>query len=487
MNCNNIYDIPKEKFTFVQNETKIKEVPLTAKHSSYTKDALTRFAKNKGSVICFFIILLLALYAIFVPIFSPYKIYSRDGYFAYASPKSPLFSHLGFWNGTKKQEVNEVTYDYLSLIPDAIYKDLGEKTRFIAARPQTWHVIKVNTYALTGWVKMLLSKEEYEEALAWEKETGTQLFYPLLNESLIKNVSYKGDQNAWALTDAKGNLEYTKDKKIQDIFLRDSDNNPVYTIQRMMGSQVETRVLYKEWYKYKNGRYASFLFGADKSGYDIFTRLAYGARLSLVLSIFVASVNLFLGIIIGAIEGYYGGTVDLIIERIKDILYDVPTLVIFALFQLYLSNKTGPLASMFFAFIFYGWIGPSSTVRAQFYRFKGQDYVNASRTLGASDARLIFKHILPNSIGFIITASVLTIPGVIFSEANLTYLGIVNLEGDTMTSVGTMLNAAKDTLATNPHCLFFPAAFISILLICFNEFGNGLRDAFNPTLRGAEE
>ena len=111
----------------------------------------------------------------------------------------------------------------------------------------------------------------------------------------------------------------------------------------------------------------------------------------------------------------------------------------------------------------------------------------ASRTLGAKDSRLIFRHILPNAAGFIITASVLTIPAVIFSEANLTYLGIVNLQSDTMTSVGTMLNSAQSALSTHPHCVFFPAIFISILLVCFNEFGNGLRDAFNPTLRGSEK
>ena len=157
------------------------------------------------------------------------------------------------------------------------------------------------------------------------------------------------------------------------------------------------------------------------------------------------------------------------------------------LFQLYFAKKAGPVFSMFVAFIFFGWIGTSSTVRAQFYRYKGQEYVMASRTLGAKDFRLIFRHIFPNAIGFIITTSVLTIPGVIFSEANLTYLGIVNLQSDTMTSVGTMLNGAQDALSIHPHCVFFPAAFISILLICFNEFGNGLRDAFNPVLRGSEK
>ena len=295
--------------------------------------------------------------------------------------------------------------------------------------------------------------------------------------------------NAWFLTDAKGLAKTSVSGTFQDIYLKDptSADGNAYYITRMNGTQYETRVIYKEWYKYQNGRYASFLFGADSAGYDIFVRLAGGARLSLLLSLAVASINLFLGIIIGSIEGYYGGTTDLIVERIKDILYDIPYMVIMAFFQLFFAKRLGPIFSMFFAFIFFGWISTSSTVRAQFYRFKGMDYINASRTLGAKDSRLIFKHILPNAIGFIITTSVLTIPSVIFSEANLTYLGIVNLEGDKITSVGTMLNSAQSVLSTYPHCVFFPAAFISILLICFNEFGNGLRDAFNPSLRGAED
>ena len=122
----------------------------------------------------------------------------------------------------------------------------------------------------------------------------------------------------------------------------------------------------------------------------------------------------------------------------------------------------------------------------QFYRFKGQEYILAARTLGAGDMRLMFKHIFPNSLGTLITGSVLVIPGVIFSESSLTYLGIINLESSTMTSVGTMLANGKAYLSTDPYIIMFPALFISLLEISFNLFGNGLRDAFNPSLRGVE-
>ncbi len=168
-------------------------------------------------------------------------------------------------------------------------------------------------------------------------------------------------------------------------------------------------------------------------------------------------------------------------------LADVPFLVVATLFQLHLAEKVGVLPSLLFAFVLTGWVGMAARVRMQFYRFKGQEYVLAARTLGASDRRLIFKHIFPNSLGTIITGSVLAIPGVIFSESMLSYLHIINLETSSLTSIGTMLSSGQGYLSTYPHIILFPALFISILEISFNLFGNGLRDAFNPSLRGADE
>ena len=177
----------------------------------------------------------------------------------------------------------------------------------------------------------------------------------------------------------------------------------------------------------------------------------------------------------------------MIMERIVDILSGVPFIIVATLFQLHLANSVGIVPSLLFAFVLTGWIGTSRRVRTQFYRFKGQEYVLAARTLGASDLRLMFKHIFPNTLGTIITSSVLVIPSVIFSESMLTYLGIVNLSGSSMTSIGAMLSDGQAVLASFPHVIFFPALVISLLMISFNLFGNGLRDAFNPSLRGVDE
>jgi oligopeptide transport system permease protein len=189
----------------------------------------------------------------------------------------------------------------------------------------------------------------------------------------------------------------------------------------------------------------------------------------------------------GAVEGFYGGAVDMVMERISDILGGMPSMVVMSLFQLHLASKVGPVWSMVFAFILTGWLGMAARTRMQFYRFKHQEYVLSARTLGASDRRLIFKHIFPNAMGTLITGSVLSIPGVIFSESSLTYLGIVNLESSTQTSVGTLLSNGNGVLSSYPHIILFPALFISLLEISFNLFGNGLRDAFNPSLKGIED
>jgi oligopeptide transport system permease protein len=130
-----------------------------------------------------------------------------------------------------------------------------------------------------------------------------------------------------------------------------------------------------------------------------------------------------------------------------------------------------------------GWMGTAGRTRTQFYRFKGREYVLASRTLGSSDIRLIFKHILPNSMGTIITGSVLMITSVIFSEANIAYL---NLGLKNIHSFGVMMSENQTYLGSAPNLVLFPAVIISLLMISFNLFGNGLRDAFNPSLKGSE-
>ena len=266
-----------------------------------------------------------------------------------------------------------------------------------------------------------------------------------------------------------------------------------YAIQKD-GDTFEVRINYYEYYRYYHSQILKdritepyFIFGATKTGQDIFTCLASGARFSFILAIVVASVNLVVGAIYGAIEGYYGGKVDMIMERIVEILSAVPFMIVITLLKYRLADKAPQVLILFIAFFLTGWIGMSGVVRMQFYRFKNQEYVLAARTLGAKDTRIMFKHIFPNALGTIVTSCVLVIPGMIFSETSLSYLGIINLNTGNMTSVGTLLADAQGYIDTYPHMILYPAIFISLLMLSFNLFGNGLRDAFNPSLRGTED
>ena len=146
---------------------------------------------------------------------------------------------------------------------------------------------------------------------------------------------------------------------------------------------------------------------------------------------------------------------------------------------------------LFIAFFATGWIGMAGRTRMQFYRFKNQEYVLAARTLGASDVRIMFKHIFPNGLGTIVTSMALVIPSMIYSETSLSYLGIINLEAGALTSVGTLINAGQKAFQTGEayrsYVVLFPCLFLVLLMLSFNLFGNGLRDAFNPSLRGSED
>ena len=167
-------------------------------------------------------------------------------------------------------------------------------------------------------------------------------------------------------------------------------------------------------------------------------------------------------------------------ERFCDILGGVPWIVVMTLAILLLGNNVVTFA---LALCLTGWMGTAARTRTQFYRFKGREYILASRTLGANDGRLIFKHILPNAMGTIITSSVLMIPSTIFSEATLSYLNL-GLQGSN--SFGNILSNNQQYLNSYPALIVFPAIIISLIMISFNLFGNGLRDAFNPSLKGSE-
>ena len=223
-----------------------------------------------------------------------------------------------------------------------------------------------------------------------------------------------------------------------------------------------------------------FLAGTDDKGYDLLRDVFIGLRNSLGLGLLTFAICFSFGLLFGAVCGYFGGSIDIILQRFVDILSGVPWIVIMTLCILHFGSN---FWTFILAMCMTGWIGTSSLTRTQFYRFRDREYTLASRTLGASNPRLIFRHILPNAMGTIITSSVLMIPSVIFSEATISYLG---LGFQDMTSLGVILSEKQTYLLTYPHLILFPSIIMALIMISFNLFGNGLRDAFNPSLKGSE-
>lgn len=192
MNYKEEYEhIPKEKFMFVQMNERIHDKELETKPIGFLQDALIRFAHNKGAVVCFFIILVMILFAIFTPFISNYEVSEKDGYYAFALPKLSNRFDLGFWNGCSKKQVNQQTYDYYSAIPGAVAKDYGTEEISVANRPQTVYNISVDSYAKVGYVDILLTASEYQAALEYQEETGIQLLYPVINTDLIECKAYE--------------------------------------------------------------------------------------------------------------------------------------------------------------------------------------------------------------------------------------------------------------------------------------------------------
>ena len=222
-------------------------------------------------------------------------------------------------------------------------------------------------------------------------------------------------------------------------------------------------------------------FGTDYLGRDLLTRLFRGARISLLIALCSVITNLVIGVIYGSVSGYYGGRTDIYMTHFAEVLDGLPYIVVTILFMIVFGSG---MLSIIFALTITGWIGTSRLIRAQFYRFKGREYVLAARTLGVPDRKLIFRHILPNTVGPLITRAMIAIPGAIFSESFLAYIGLGIKPPEP--SIGVLLSDGQSVLLQYPYQTLFPAILISVLMIAFNLFANGLRDAFDPTRRGEE-
>lgn len=231
--------------------------------------------------------------------------------------------------------------------------------------------------------------------------------------------------------------------------------------------------------KEKNlGPNSTYWFGTDDLGRDLFSRTWMGAGISLQVGIYAALADLVLGVVIGGIMGYFGGRVDEVINRICEILYSIPSMLIIILLIVILEPS---MFTIVLALSITGWISMAWIVRGQIMQLKNQEYVMAAQALGAGTARILFRHLIPNAMGPIIVTLTLTVPSAIFAEAFLSFLGL-GVQSPAA-SLGTMINDAIKAWTLYPWRMIFPAAVISITMLCFNIFGDGLRDALDPKMK----
>ena len=220
------------------------------------------------------------------------------------------------------------------------------------------------------------------------------------------------------------------------------------------------------------------IFGTDTLGRDLFTRIWMGGRVSLIIAFASAIVDFFLGAIYGGISGYFGGTLDIILMRILEIINGIPYLMIVILLMLIMPPG---IITIIVAYSLVGWIPMARLVRGQVVALKQQEFVAAAEAMGASTSRMIARHLLPNTLSVMIVRVTLSIPSAIFSEAYLSYLGLGVRPPEC--SWGSLAQLGIQNFRLYPSQLIIPAVCISLTMLAFNLFGDGLRDAFDPKLR----
>ncbi len=218
-----------------------------------------------------------------------------------------------------------------------------------------------------------------------------------------------------------------------------------------------------------------YWFGTDTNGRDLFTRVWEGTRISVFIALIAVTVDIVIGMSYGLISGYFGGKVDMVMQRAVEILNGIPTLVLVTLLGMVLPRG---MISIIVALMITGWIGMSRISRAEVLKLKESEYILASRTLGAKDFSIIFKDILPNIFGQLITMAMFSIPGAIFTEAYLSFMGL-GIPAPAA-SLGTLISDGYKSMTVHPFMILSSIFVLALLMLSFNLFADGLRDAFDP-------
>lgn len=223
---------------------------------------------------------------------------------------------------------------------------------------------------------------------------------------------------------------------------------------------------------------AKYWWGTDSLGRDLFSRVCVGARISFAVALSCTAIQIVVGCAYGGIMGYFGGWVDEIMMRVIEVISSVPSLLLTIIIMIALGNSMGALLV---AMSITSWVGTARQIRGQVMQLRESEYIMAAETLGASPIRILVKHLIPNTMGLLILDVATSIPGYIFQEAGLSFLGL-GLQAPAI-SMGLLISAGQLVMNSNPNQLLYPAIVLSAIVLSFNLFGDGLRDALDPKLR----
>ena len=472
----------KEKFVLKHHD--FSEVDkINTESVSFWKDARRRLRKNKGSMIGLYAILILTILAIFGPI-NPINQKNEDGTvftydsspilldndgkvipkkdISYLPPRIPGLEKLGIFDG--HVTIERCTFDLIiGQLPNTQeYNDLKsplKRKELVETLGIPYHPFEVN----------ILDIYENEEGVLRVK---------------IKVIA----------TDEVQDMLY-EDLVSEYCIYRPGTFKVLNTYIDQYG--VEMIKLDVDYYEVQNIKNRYFWFGTDKMALDLWTRVWVGVRVSLIIALCSLIIDFTIGILYGTIAGFYGGTkVDTIMMRFTEIIGSIPSLVLMVIFisindrikvvidSIIPGDQSEPtikLIILIIAMSLTNWIGVARVVRSQILKLREREYILASRTLGASKRRLMRKHLFPNIIGQILVMATFSIPGAIFHEAFLTFIGI-GLPIP-MSSLGVLVNSGYESFQTIPSMLLIPAIIMSIIMLAINLLANGLRDALDPRMR----
>jgi len=410
------------------------------KSVSYWQDAWRRFKKNHVSMGALLVFVLILLFSFVGPLFTAY---SYEEQYRSAQKLGPM----------QYSETEQMVLDLLANGADAVYATSLKSGSLTAIKKGNWYFTEDGkTYAFT------LEKTVEKATLVFDADAEVPVY-------LGKDSDYE-------------------DGAYTEITAVETTDTPAEDAQEL--------VLSKSVFPH--------VFGTDSQGRDLMARCMYGSRVSIIIGVVAALIVLVIGALYGSISGFAGGKVDFVMMRIVDLIYSVPDVLIVLLLQVVLkeplqqwfdSSDLGivkalstlgvGIVSIFITFALLYWVGMARIIRGQVLQLKEQEYVTAATVLGASSARIIRRHLLPNCVGQLIIQTCLQIPSAIFLESFLSYLGLG--VSAPMASLGSLCSDAKETFLLFPYRLLFPAILLSLIVLTLNLVGDGLRDALDPRLK----